>query len=171
MHSVPRELLTIIFFLTRSWLFKETKKMRLFLSICSKICTLHFFFERIHRSSSGVYVSLYMQLFLHIMLTVHSCSASSVGTPVPADTLTLVLLTSTKWWTPASASKWRMGFNSAFKGLKGASCWSLYTINYDARSVWYEGWIQSSGNTVVTWRMCARWHYCRLYLIAEAQLQ
>jgi hypothetical protein len=35
----------------------------------------------------------------------------------------------------------------------------------------YEGWIQSSGNTVVTWRMCARWHYCRLYLIEEVQLQ
>jgi hypothetical protein len=32
--------------------------------------------------------------------------------------LTLILLTWTKWWTPASASKWWMGFNSAFKGLK-----------------------------------------------------
>jgi hypothetical protein len=31
--------------------------------------------------------------------------------------LTLTLLTSTKWWASASASKWRMGFNSAFKGL------------------------------------------------------
>jgi hypothetical protein len=31
--------------------------------------------------------------------------------------LTLILLTSTKWWAPASASKWRMGFNSAFKRL------------------------------------------------------
>jgi hypothetical protein len=31
--------------------------------------------------------------------------------------LTLILLTSTKWWAPASASKWWMGFNSAFKGL------------------------------------------------------
>jgi hypothetical protein len=31
--------------------------------------------------------------------------------------LTLILLTWTKWWVPASASKWRMGFNSAFKGL------------------------------------------------------
>jgi hypothetical protein len=28
-----------------------------------------------------------------------------------------ILLTSTKWWAPASASKWRMGFNSAFKVL------------------------------------------------------
>ena len=34
------------------------------------------------------------------------------------DGLTLNLLTWTKWWAPASASKWRMGFNSAFKGLK-----------------------------------------------------
>jgi hypothetical protein len=31
--------------------------------------------------------------------------------------LTLILLTSTKWWACASARKWRMGFNSAFKGL------------------------------------------------------
>ena len=30
--------------------------------------------------------------------------------------LTLTLLKWTKWWAPASASKWRMGFNSAFKG-------------------------------------------------------
>jgi hypothetical protein len=28
--------------------------------------------------------------------------------------LTLILLTWKKWWAPASASKWRMGFNSAF---------------------------------------------------------
>ena len=34
------------------------------------------------------------------------------------EALTLNLLTWTKWWAPASASKWRMGFNSAFKGLK-----------------------------------------------------
>jgi hypothetical protein len=27
-------------------------------------------------------------------------------------TLTLILLTSTKWRAPASASKWRMGFNT-----------------------------------------------------------
>jgi hypothetical protein len=32
-------------------------------------------------------------------------------------TLTLILLTWRKWWTPNNASKWQMGFNSAFKGL------------------------------------------------------
>ena len=33
------------------------------------------------------------------------------------DSLTLTLLTWTKWGASASASKWQMGFNSAFKGL------------------------------------------------------
>ena len=31
--------------------------------------------------------------------------------------LTLILLTWRKWWTPNNASKWRMGFNPAFKVL------------------------------------------------------
>jgi len=31
--------------------------------------------------------------------------------------LTLILLTWRKWQTPNTASKWQMGFNSAFKGL------------------------------------------------------
>jgi len=31
--------------------------------------------------------------------------------------LTLILPTWRKWWTPNNASKWKMGFNSAFKGL------------------------------------------------------
>ena len=40
-----------------------------------------------------------------------------VGRPRHRGELTLTLLTWTKWWARASASKWRMGFNSAFKGL------------------------------------------------------
>ena len=32
--------------------------------------------------------------------------------------LTRILLTWTKWRAPTNASKWRMGFNSKFKGLK-----------------------------------------------------
>ena len=31
--------------------------------------------------------------------------------------LTLTLVTWTIWRAPTNASKWRMGFNSAFKGL------------------------------------------------------
>jgi hypothetical protein len=40
--------------------------------------------------------------------------------------LNLILLTWTKWWAPASASKWQMGFNSAFKGLKKGKYGSKY---------------------------------------------
>jgi len=32
--------------------------------------------------------------------------------------LTLILLTWRIWWSPNNASRWQMGFNSAFKGLK-----------------------------------------------------
>jgi hypothetical protein len=32
--------------------------------------------------------------------------------------LNLILLTWKKWWTSNNASKWQMGFNSAFKGSK-----------------------------------------------------
>ena len=35
-----------------------------------------------------------------------------------SNCLTLTLLTWTIWSAPTNASKWRMGFNSAFKGLK-----------------------------------------------------
>jgi hypothetical protein len=42
-------------------------------------------------------------------------TASSLMTILPV--LTLILLTWTKWRAPTNASKWRMGFNSAFKGL------------------------------------------------------
>jgi len=35
-----------------------------------------------------------------------------------ATTLTLILLTWRIWWAPNNASKWQIGFNSAFKGIK-----------------------------------------------------
>jgi len=33
------------------------------------------------------------------------------------NSLTLILLTCRIWWAPNNASRWQMGFNSAFKGL------------------------------------------------------
>ena len=39
--------------------------------------------------------------------------------------LTLILLTWRKWWTPNNASKWQMGFNSAFKGLSVVNCFMV----------------------------------------------
>ena len=45
--------------------------------------------------------------------------------------LTLILLMWRKWWTPNNASKWQMGFNSAFKGL---SCHSVSCCHYSSGS-------------------------------------
>jgi len=43
-------------------------------------------------------------------------------TPTASDiTLTLNPLTWKIWWAPNNASKWQMGFNSAFKGLNDIS--------------------------------------------------
>ena len=33
------------------------------------------------------------------------------------SSLTIILLTWRKWWAPNNASRWQMGFNSAFEGL------------------------------------------------------
>jgi hypothetical protein len=44
------------------------------------------------------------------------CSVSVLAPASPVK-LTLTLLTWTIWRAPTNASKWRMGFNSAFKGL------------------------------------------------------
>ena len=52
--------------------------------------------------------------------------------------LTLTLLTWTKWLAPASASKWRMGFNSAFKGLIYLCHWSNICFPCSCIEVWCE---------------------------------
>jgi hypothetical protein len=44
--------------------------------------------------------------------------------------LTLILLTWTKWRAPTNASKWRMGFNSAFKGLNEMTTYECITSEY-----------------------------------------
>ena len=43
------------------------------------------------------------------------------------QTLTLTLLTYRLWWAPNNASRWQMGFNSAFKGL---NCWIISVRNF-----------------------------------------
>ena len=42
--------------------------------------------------------------------------------------LTLIPLTWTIWRAPTNASKWRMGFNTAFKGLKINSLTNIYFL-------------------------------------------
>jgi hypothetical protein len=44
--------------------------------------------------------------------------------PAPIS-LTLILLMWRIWWAPNNASRWHMGFNSAFKGLNNRLAWSL----------------------------------------------
>ena len=46
-----------------------------------------------------------------------SCSPSLYSSLFTFFHLTLILLTWTKWRAPTNASKWRIGFNSTFKGL------------------------------------------------------
>jgi hypothetical protein len=53
---------------------------------------------------------VYRKSFITLL---YSC-IDELTLPVGLMNLTLILLTSTKWWAPASASKWRMGINSAF---------------------------------------------------------
>ena len=60
---------------------------------------------------------------------------TNVSTP-----LTLILLKWRKWWTPNNASKWQMGFNSAFKGLNDS-------ILSSGRCQWTRG--LSCGSAVV----------------------
>jgi len=49
---------------------------------------------------------------------------SNVRSCIWENKLTLILLTWRKWWAPNNASRWQMGFNSAFKGL-----WGVYNFN------------------------------------------
>jgi len=53
------------------------------------------------------------------MLFYRKLYAVLLGYKIACVFLTLILLTWRKWRTPNNASKWEMGFNSAFKGLIG----------------------------------------------------
>jgi len=46
------------------------------------------------------------------------CSQNSAFASLFIQVLTLILLTWKIWWAPSNASRWQMGFNSAFKGLR-----------------------------------------------------
>jgi len=53
----------------------------------------------------------------YVVLIVFYCNNGCTNASQCYVILTLILLTWRKWWTPNNASKWQMGFNSAFKGL------------------------------------------------------
>ena len=61
----------------------------------------------------SIYIRAYTCNSIHVctFVGIYNCLLSQC-------TLTLILLTWTIWRAPTNASKWRMGFNSAFKGLR-----------------------------------------------------
>ena len=62
----------------------------------------------------------------------------------PTTQLTLILLTWRIWWAPNNASRWQMGFNSAFKGLMSETCWvhkKWNKIESDIKLVFYSSTI------------------------------
>jgi len=56
--------------------------------------------------------------------------------------LTLILLTWRIWWAANNASKWQMGFKSAFKGLKVGTHVPVWMVTHPRRwTVWYIVWL------------------------------
>ena len=64
-----------------------------------------------------IYIHTHIYIYTYIYIYIYGISSLRV------NDLTLILLTWRKWWTN-NASKWQMGFNSAFKGLNGRK-WSV----------------------------------------------
>jgi len=63
--------------------------------------------------------------------------------------LTLILLTWRIWWVPNNASRWQMGFNSAFKGLK-QPIRDLHRALRKFRFVLIRSWFRISAHTPPT---------------------
>jgi hypothetical protein len=84
-------------------------------------------YNGIHRERSFIYTILEWHFFIQLRYQLYS---NYVLYKLKLDKsqkyiLTLILLTWRNWWAPNNASKWQVGFNSAFKGLK---CNIKYTI-------------------------------------------
>ena len=79
------------------------------------------------RSSSGKHLCSYLT---YIVAT--KCSRNHfISEEYKTDNhLTLILLTWRIWWAANNASKWQMGFNSAFKGLSYTSSKTVPLCNY-----------------------------------------
>ena len=73
--------------------------------------------------------------------------------------LTLILLTWRKWWSLNNASKWQMGFNSAFKGLKFCSSTGSNSTEIEQKTLL--SW------TIETWRGNCRQGMPRTWQLLE----
>ena len=90
--------------------------------------TAHFhcswmFFTQIKRVPSAANFDEFVELFRSILDSYFLQSKNLLKNInnnkkiVPENILTITPLTWRIWWAPSNASKWPMGFNSAFKGL------------------------------------------------------
>ena len=71
--------------------------------------------------------------------------------PKTRNWLTLILLTWTIWRAPTNASKWRMGFNSAFKGLKyAASISDIFWLSSKSRFLFRSVYVPVRSKVVST---------------------
>ena len=90
--------------------------------ICSKIMRLFLTYRCIITRCNGTHI-YELNSSLKKITSIFTFSEIETGQPDRLyvewsnNTLTLILLMWTKWRAPTNASKWRMGFNSAFKGL------------------------------------------------------
>ena len=131
--------------------------LRAYFSARSQICEKW----RLASSHLSVYLSVWLAGWPHgtARLPVDGCSwnlifedFSKISPENSSCILTLNLLTTTIVAPPSNASKWQMGFNSAFKGLKsdkniGYCTWRhRYIYGYRGKSVPLQAWSGPEGS-------------------------
>jgi len=96
----------------------------LFVCNCVLYCTVLYctVLYYCHRMSTQLQLNISISMFTDpLAFTKHTLGAAGLDAVnhrrFSLQVLTLILLTLRIWWTPNNASRWQMGFNSAFKGL------------------------------------------------------
>jgi hypothetical protein len=119
------------------------------LTLCSPVCLFIYLFIYLFHISiphlSQSHSSLHEQYsthfpFLLLFLPFRGC-------------LTLTLLTWRIWWASNNASKWQMGFNSAFKGLMDVIQWRFLPQwrSQNVRTHWQECHIFTTWKNLEWW--------------------
>jgi hypothetical protein len=88
--------------------------------------TVHIYTQTIHRTikliqntQNGTYITIRIHKIKNTLFTILNRSLQYIQLYIPL--LTLILPTWNIGWSLNNASKWQMGFNLAFKGLKIAT--------------------------------------------------
>ena len=71
-----------------------------------------------------------------LSLSITAICPKTFSSRVWRSLLTLTLLTWRIWWAPNNASKWQMGFNSAFKGLMACRKYMRWYIYFKLNHKW-----------------------------------